>query len=198
MSISESEFKAYPKMPRLLNERIIITEKIDGTNAQILVFDPDPPDELSTERCSGKKDFKIGSRNRWISPGKENDNYGFAAWCYEHKEELLNLHYGRHFGEWWGNGIQRGYDVPDKRLSLFDTRLADLVKFNIPCATVVPVLYNGANSDLNVMALMDRLKHEGSRAAPGFMNPEGIIIQTLLNPGMYKFPFDPEHKGAQA
>lgn len=49
------------------------------------------------------------SRTRWITP--EDDNYGFAKWANENKEELLKLGIGQHFGEWWGSGIQRGYNL---------------------------------------------------------------------------------------
>ena len=55
----------------------------------------------------------FGSRTRWITA--EDDNCGFARWGMEHREELLRLGEGRHFGEWWGAGIQRKYGVADKR-----------------------------------------------------------------------------------
>lgn len=89
------EFVEFPKMPRLSRE-CVITEKIDGTNAQIFIADD----------C---ETMLIGSRTRWITP--ENDNAGFARWCMEHKEDLLRLGPGRHFGEWWGQGIQRNYGL---------------------------------------------------------------------------------------
>jgi hypothetical protein len=99
------EFSEFPKMARLSRE-VIITEKIDGTNAQILIT----------------KDNRLltGSRTRWITPN--DDNYGFAKWVEENREEVLKLGIGRHFGEWWGSGIQRGYNLPkgEKRFSLFN------------------------------------------------------------------------------
>jgi hypothetical protein len=58
------EFQEFPKIARLSRE-IIITEKIDGTNAQILITE--------------EGDFLIGSRTRWITP--QDDNYGFAKWA---------------------------------------------------------------------------------------------------------------------
>ncbi|MCJ7726507.1 MAG: hypothetical protein MUP76_09000, partial [Acidimicrobiia bacterium] len=46
--------------------------------------------------------------SRWITP--EVDNYGFARWVKDHEEELrTGLGAGLHFGEWWGQGIQRRY-----------------------------------------------------------------------------------------
>ena len=99
------EFREFPKIARLSRE-MIITEKIDGTNAQILITE------------DGQ--ILTGSRNRWITP--QDDNYGFAKWVEENKQEILKLGVGRHFGEWWGGGIQRGYNLPkgEKRFSLFN------------------------------------------------------------------------------
>lgn len=82
------EFKEWPKIPRLFRE-VIITEKIDGTNGQILVTE--------------KGEVYAGSRNRWLSP--ESDNYGFHAWVMERKDEIVEkLGPGRHYGELWGGG----------------------------------------------------------------------------------------------
>jgi len=153
------EFKEFAKMHRLYRE-IIITEKIDGTNAQI---------------CIGEDgSFQVGSRQRWITP--ENDNHGFAKWAYEHKDELMGLGHGRHFGEWWGNGIQRGYGLPtgDKRFSLFNTFRWN--KTPPPsCCSVVPVLYEGIFNEEVIKQCLLGLKHHGSKVVP-FMNPEGIVI----------------------
>ena len=99
------EFRPFPKIPRLSRE-IIITEKIDGTNASITITE------------DGQ--FLTGSRNRWITP--EDDNFGFSAWAHANKDVLMGLGVGTHFGEWWGHGIQRGYGLPKgrRRFSLFN------------------------------------------------------------------------------
>jgi hypothetical protein len=83
---------------------MIVTEKLDGTNAQVHITD----------------DGRIfaGSRNRWITP--DADNFGFARWVAEHEEELRALGPGSHYGEWWGSGIQRRYGLDEKRFSLFN------------------------------------------------------------------------------
>ena len=88
----ELNFIGFPKIARL-NRQVIVTEKIDGTNAQI--------------RITEDGQFLVGSRSRWITP--DNDNHGFAKWAYAHKDSLMELGVGSHFGEWWGSGIQRGY-----------------------------------------------------------------------------------------
>jgi hypothetical protein len=160
------EFQGFGKIPRLSKD-MIITEKIDGTNAQIYITD----------------DMQIfaGSRTRWVTPG--NDNYGFASWVEANKEELLQLGPGRHFGEWWGKGIQRGYGMTERKFSLFNTtRWAE----NRPaCCDVVPELYRGPfNLDM-VEDWLDILDDEGSYAAPGFMYPEGVIIYHVA--GGYTF-----------
>ena len=154
-----SDFVGFPKIPRL-SRRCVITEKIDGTNGCIYIGDDG--------------EFLVGSRTRWITPN--NDNHGFARWAYEHKEELLKLGPGRHFGEWWGQGIQRGYGLKEKRFSLFNTSrwLDDSVR--PACCHVVPVLYDGMFHSASVDFYVNWLVTNGSRAATGFMRPEGIVI----------------------
>jgi hypothetical protein len=149
-------FKAFSKIARLSRD-CIITEKIDGTNAQIAITEDG---QMFT-----------GSRNRWITP--QNDNYGFARWCEQNKEELLKLGPGRHFGEWWGCGIQRKYDLSERRFSLFGRIKA----LEVPkCVTIVPTLYEGLFDTMIIQGVIENLRLGGSQAAPGFMKPEGIVI----------------------
>lgn len=173
------EFRKWPKMARYSRE-IIVTEKIDGSNGQIYI---------------GKdSEFLTGSRNRWITP--EDDNHGFSTWAHEHKEELLALGPGRHFGEWWGSGCQRGYGLPkgEKRFSLFnamrwcrvgdkplqiptaDPRITKTQDIAPGCVDVVPVLWRGVFDDFDAEAVLNELIANGSKASPGFMRPEGIVI----------------------
>ena len=92
----DKDFVAFPKIARL-NREIVITEKIDGTNASIYVSEKDGA-------------VYAGSRTRWITP--EDDNFGFARWVRDHADELrTGLGFGVHFGEWWGAGIQRRYGL---------------------------------------------------------------------------------------
>lgn len=152
------EFKPFPKMARLSRE-VIITEKIDGTNAQVYITEDG--------------DVYAGSRTRWITP--EDDNFGFARWVHEHKQELLNLGPGSHFGEWWGAGIQRKYGLGEKRFSLFNTSRWDSPG-RPSCCLVVPELYRGPFETDAVERCLQYLKENGSEAAPGFMDPEGIVV----------------------
>lgn len=184
------EFKEFPKMARFQRE-IVISEKIDGTNAQILITE------------SG--DLLIGSRTQWITP--ENDNAGFARWCAGNKETILKLGAGRHFGEWWGSGIQRGYGLQkgEKRLSLFnvgrwalhntepkriitaDPRIEKYQDVLPEGILLVPELYRGEFTTEAINITLEQLKLNGSSAAPGFMRPEGIVIfHTAGNVGFKK------------
>ena len=173
------EFLEFPKMARLSRE-IIITEKIDGTNAQILITEDG--------------DLFTGSRTKWITP--QDDNAGFAKWVEGNKQELLKLGAGRHFGEWWGSGIQRGYGLSkgEKRFSLFNVgrwALHGTEPKRIPTADpriekyqdilpenclLVPELYRGIFDTQKIDEVLEMLKVNGSYAAPGFMKPEGIVI----------------------
>lgn len=153
-----ADFVEFPKMARLSRD-CIITEKIDGTNACIYIGEDG--------------EFLVGSRTRWITP--DNDNYGFAKWAYENKDELMKLGIGRHFGEWWGQGIQRNYGLKEKRFSLFNvSRWNEETK--PACCHVVPVLYRGIFYSTAVEFTLARLRVEGSIAAPKFMKPEGIVV----------------------
>lgn len=153
------EFPPMPKIARL-SRSCVITEKIDGTNASIYIGDDG--------------EFLIGSRTRWITP--KEDNYGFAKWATEHKEDLMKLGPGHHFGEWWGLGIQRNYGLKEKRFSLFNTHRWSSQLVRPTCCDVVPVLYSGIFDTQVVWKALDELAANGSIASPGFMKPEGVVI----------------------
>lgn len=168
------EFIKFDKIARL-NRNCVITEKIDGTNAQIFIKELEGYKETDTN-CLYQKDglaIFAGSKNRWITP--TSDNAGFAKWVIKHVEELLQLESGRHFGEWWGSGIQRRYGLDHKRFSLFNAgRWTDI---NTPdCCHVVPILYSGPFTTYKITETIQGLEKFGSQAVPGFMNPEGIVI----------------------
>lgn len=161
------EFEGFPKIPRLRRE-IVITEKIDGTNAQVFVGEDGT--------------VLAGSRSRWITP--ENDNFGFARWVAEHADGLRDLGPGRHFGEWWGAGIQRRYGLTEKRFSLFN--VARWGEERPACCHVVPTLYQGPFSFEAVDDALARLREEGSAASPGFMSPEGVIVYATAARQLFK------------
>jgi hypothetical protein len=184
------EFVEFPKMARLSRE-VIVTEKIDGTPAQVYITE------------TGQVLF--GSRTRWITP--QDDNFGFARWGEEHRDELLALGPGRHSGEWWGSGIQRGYGLPkgEKRFSLFnvlrwclhnaipqripmaDPRIEKYQELLPTCVGLVPVLYRGLFDSVQIDNVLAQLRDSGSAAVPGFAGPEGVVVwHTAANIGFKK------------
>ena len=188
-------FTPFPKIARLLRE-VLVTEKLDGTNSTVHIQAADGP----AEGCVWQNDkvaIYAGCRTQWITP--EKDNHGFARWVLEHADELRQLGEGTHRGEWWGQGIQRNYGLKEKRWSLFNTmrwchhdeepQISNMTwdekaRMMVPryqerapaCCHVVPVLYRGMFDTAMLEGVMTLLKAQGSRAAPGFMNPEGMVI----------------------
>jgi hypothetical protein len=195
-------FQPFPKLARL-SRGCVITEKLDGTNAQIYIVDPDTlegseyEEVIQTEPVLqvGSLYGFVGSRTRLITPGKTTDNYGFAQWVSDHPD-LIELGEGRHFGEWYGRGIQRGYGLPDKRFALFDTSRWPEQRPRPSCVEVVPVLHSGEFSTATIDATMTLLGATGSKAVPGFMNPEGIVVYHQASRTQFKKTFDDKHKEA--
>lgn len=175
----ESTFQPFPKIARLSRD-CVVTEKIDGTNAQILIVESTPVDGDTTPYLGN---FEVNGAFRWIAAGSRNrwlvlgdDNYGFAKWVYENAEQLVHLGPGRHFGEWWGAGIQRRYGLTEKRFSLFNVDRWGSAVLRPSCCSVVPIIYQGEFDTDNIQWELDGLRANGSVAAPGFMDPEGIVI----------------------
>ena len=184
-------FPKFPKIPRLSRD-IIITEKIDGSSGTIYVDD--------------NGEILAGSKNRWITPQK--DNHGFAEWVDAHRADLLILGPGWHRGEWWGQGINRGYGLKEKRFSLFNTIRWNENLFNKykieawesfkskeprplfvyppACCRVVPILYEGPFEMEAIYGQLKELRELGSYAAPGYMNPEGVVIWHSVSGHLFK------------
>lgn len=198
------EFQEFPKIARL-NRGVIWSEKIDGSNACIVIAPlniGDGPDPLHTyvqpaeccEGCkSGTADCDINplkapgltaevvmgvwaqSRSKFIIPGKHTDNYGFAGWVQRQDvKDLAMLGPGYHYGEWWGQGVNRGYGLTEKRFSLFNVSRWNDPALYPKCCYVVPVLGSTIGFDGGDKFLAD-LRDNGSRAAPGYAKPEGVV-----------------------
>jgi len=175
------EFKAFPKIARL-SRMITVTEKIDGTNASIFIGE--------------NGEFLTGSRTRWITP--DDDNYGFSKWAHKNKDELMELGAGHHFGEWWGQGIQRNYGADKKYFSLFNVSKWESVAARPTCCLSVPVMYEGIFAEDEIRIALNRLEHYGSVAASGFMKPEGVMIYHHAANIYFKKTIEKDHerKGA--
>lgn len=190
------EFTPWPKIARL-NRDIVITEKIDGTNAAIGIV-PCEDNVL----CKGLSDdcrplVYAQSRTRIITP--QSDNFGFASWVQDHAPLLAELlGPGLHFGEWWGSGIQRGYGLDEKRFSLFNTAKWRESAENNPdwwgLLDTVPVLYEGPFMQRKIDAALIKLGSGGSVAAPGFMKPEGIVVFHAAAGVMFKVTIEGDEK----
>lgn len=176
-------FLPMPKIHRF-NREVVVTEKIDGTSAVVVITE-----------CG---DVLPGSKSRWLRPklskmGPDPDNFGFAAWVEEHDEELFEgLGPGVHRGEWFGDGIQRGYGLTDRRFALFNVARwgeeRDLFTYPLPppaCCSVVPVIWRGTMEELNVPFLMATLAKHGSYIAD-FPDPEGIVLHHVASGTLWK------------
>lgn len=182
--LTKPEFRAFPKLARL-NRDIVVSEKIDGTNAAVGVIPvaQADPSELHEAIFDGIV-AHIGddvvwaqSRKRVITP--EQDNFGFARWVHENAELLALLGPGYHYGEWWGSGIQRGYGLTggEKRFSLFNPETVMPPELRaLEGLGTVPVLYEGRFNQGAIGAALDTLRRHGSQAEPGFPKPEGVVI----------------------
>lgn len=202
------EFEAWPKTARLFRESMVVTEKIDGTNAAVGVVDGlwgDESDNFMQLWVDGQAyTVYAQSRNRLITPtvlsgNKGSDNYGFAQFVYSNADALVRtLGFGLHFGEWWGQGIARNYGMGRRYFSLFNTsrwkhlddpeiRLAIGVPDEV---RVVPMLSVRQLDTQEIRFAMEFLRDKGSQAAPGFMNPEGVCVYLPAAQKTFKVTFD--------
>lgn len=180
-------FERWGSTPRLFRE-VVITEKLDGTNAAIYITEDN-------------EQVFAGSRERWITP--EDDNHGFARWVADHAEELKSLGPGWHYGEWFGGSVNKRYKglCPTKRFALFNVNrwgAGGKDEASKPaCCEVVPVLYRGPFSEAAVREIGEALKANGSVAVPGCKNPEGVVVFHVAAQQVFKYTLDGDgHKGA--
>lgn len=168
--VDNYSYPSFPKIPRLFSE-VCITEMIDGTNGLI---------------CIGRDGIiAAGSCNGWLTIHR--DNFGFCRWVNDNSSELLKLGPGKHYGEWYGYGIQRGYGLSEKRFALFNPTI-DIGNLDVPGLTKVPVLYKGP---FNYQALRNtemELLCGGSKAVEGFVNPEGFMVYFTKARMYFKVP----------
>lgn len=173
------EFVPWGSTPRLF-KKMDVTEKIDGTNACLVI-----QQGMVTAQ----------SRKRTITP--DNDNYGFARWAYDNAGALMDtLGYGYHYGEWYGEGIQKNpLRVEGRYFALFRPwRYQDVELDRVDGLTEVPWLHNEAvdgPADHNTISRCLEMLREGSKAAGAmthrlahkldngaWKDPEGLIVWT--------------------
>lgn len=200
------EFVGFGKVPRYSRE-CCVTEKIDGTNAQIYIEKVEPlvlelptlpePEWIFVTNAGENWQFKLlaGSKKRWLT--KEKDHFDFWTWVYENASELIKLGPGHHFGELWGQGIQRNYGLKERRFSLFNLKKWSDPLVRPACCGVVPVLWKGPFDNMNVAEIMRVLWQRGSVAAPFFIRPEGIVIYHAGGNALFKKTFEGDDKGKE-
>jgi hypothetical protein len=190
------EFEPWPSISRL-NKDAIYTEKIDGTNAAVVIepYTTDTDKSKAVDVVSVDGDLYAvwaQSRKRFITPG--DDNFAFALWVYDNAPALVRtLGVGRHFGEWWGKGIQGSYGLTtERRFSLFNVkRWEHTLDWNkghelVPQLYMVPVLERSTFSTERAKELVHELRYTGSWASPGFMKPEGVVVFHTASQTPYK------------
>lgn len=208
-------------MPRL-NREVVVTEKIDGTNAQVYIEQTTAtfaalyaasilavkPDAANPQSVMA---MMAGSRSRWLT--RQTDNFGFAKFVQENADSLFDLGPGRHFGEWWGSGIQRGYDLPkgEKRFSLFNVgrwydprdvhhEWIDPGSMPAPsCCHVVPILGRFPfMAGGCIEECVTVLRNLGSAAAKGYYKPEGIVVFHTAANSCFKVTLEKDEKPKSA
>ena len=118
---------------------------------------------------------------------KGTDNFGFARWADENRYELLKLGPGRHYGEWYGVGIQRGYGLDEKRFALFNTaRWGDHNPNTPACCEVVHTFPSGTEPD----EAMEDLATTGSQHVLGYSRPEGVVVYHTASRTLFKQTFE--------
>lgn len=203
----EITFSAWPKIPRLRRD-IVITEKIDGTNAAVRIFTAGPG--YSEDYVSGSTvpdfphvfcatvddvDYYVvaqGRKRMLSTETKATDNFGFARWVHGNAETLIRgLGIGTHYGEWYGSKIQSGYGYVDgeRKFMLFnasrwtpETITDDLTAIGVESPTV---LYQGVFDVSEINYWIEYMKLAGSVHVPG-QKPEGIVIYHVASNNLFK------------
>lgn len=197
-------FQPFPRLSRF-SHGWQISEKLDGSNSQLYItpgadYAADSVKEQITAIVGPMMIF-TGSRNRLLRPGKTTDNHGFAQFVKDNAQDLIEaLGEGRHFGEWVGKGVnKRHYNLDHKRFVLFNT--ARWTGADLPDRVdVVPVLFEGYADNPGTAALeaMEILQVDGSRYAPGFKDPEGVVMRHGPSGTLFKKTFDYDEQGKWA
>lgn len=189
MMLQIEDFKGYPKTPRLEQETVTISEKVDGTNGVLYIHKPHLCDVTNGIELSPY--VLAGSRSKWLQDeGKKSwDNHGFGAWVAEHASELHNLPAGFHYGEWYGKGINHGYGMTDRKFMLFNRKRYERLE-DLPKCVELETIIEDEVPVYELLSVIDRIKNEvsvkGSYHVPGQAMVEGLIMRFRLSAKVYK------------
>ena len=166
-----SEFVPFPKIARL-DSTCTVTEKIDGTNACVIV--------------TADGEVLAQSRSRIITP--TDDNYGFARWVKENRRFLVSAKATTSASG--GGRASSASTAKSASVSRCSTcRWADGCGRPF-CCDVVPTLLVGEFRSIDFARVEHDLRAGGSVAAPGFMKPEGFVVYHHRLNAYLKHPFD--------
>ncbi len=174
---NEWGYKKYPKTQRFEKLTYTLSEKVDGTQATIVI--PTNPE------CS----LQAFSKNGPISVNK--DNMGFAKFVLENEVELRKLGPGVHSGEFYGHKINRNYGLKTNKFMLFNAAryekarmLQDAGYHCFPtCVEVETIIEDNitVHNISNRIAIRHfELLEYGSFHVRGFMRVEGMIIRDSM------------------
>ena len=186
-----TDIEVLKRFPEILSphhvKEVVATEKIHGTSVRIGAIDDV---------------FRIGGRNQEFDFQTSNPSagYGFMGWIHQQKDlaekvRRVSKETGKDliiYGEWHGNGIQKGihyFPKENKDLRIFGARLNDEIQdwnmvANIANAIgirTVPLLYRGVPD----LAIFDQLRVGKSVVAEenGLIEEgnfaEGIVISAI-------------------
>ena len=175
------------KCKEILEKRVVLTEKLHGTNAR-LMYD----DILDKIRCGGRN-------QEFDGPGAKHDGYKF--WHYVHetlpesvREKLKGYPGWIFYGEFFGNGVQKGVKYRldnEKEFRVFDIKdnegkYLSSMQMEIVCDIVglqkVPTIYSGI---LTVEKLESLIDMESQTAIENGVHDiknlaEGVVIKPIL------------------
>jgi hypothetical protein len=182
------EFREFPKIERIGKVFMTVTQKLHGTNASIWIYEYTSTNGVTHEPRMG---IKAGRRTDFITV--EKDNYGFARFVHDNAQALIEaLGPGVHFGEWCGPGINSGEGLTEKTLFLFDVHRHPPEKPLPPRVRTVPLLYKGPLNMAEIEKAKEDLRQNGSKAVPGFMRPEGVVVHIPATGHRFKDVFEAE------
>lgn len=173
------EFKPWPKIKRDNPLTYTITEKMDGANVAVIIQNGEV----------------VGCQSRKHLITIDDDNYGFAQWVFDNRDELTKLGDGHHFGEWCGPGIQKNpHCFDEKRFYLFNTyRWRDGRQPRPTCCHVVPILFEGVLESDTIECTMTALREYYATAVP-YGKPEGVICYNHSSQTYTKHTYKKGHK----
>lgn len=174
------EFRGWGSTTRE-NKHKDVMEKIDGTNGCVVIWD-------------GK--VSAQSRKRIITPG--DDNFGFAKWVYDNAGVLMDtLGYGYHYGEWFGEGIQKNpLGIEGKRFALFQaTKYTEKNGYELSKVDgleTVPLLHSGQCDVWTIPNIMRNLETYGSKVVGAAAEKVASAIPGLKSEVVYSKAADAE------